>query len=218
MHHRSFLYRRSESLMLHMLTCWAHEASCIKECGLSMTIFVCMTSVLLNCRYVCIYKVTALFVSKKIYTMKWRVPGQDVDQRKLGERLWKKTVRHVKWTTIGVSGWMLLLVPAHPGWPGQNPESRKMVMCVCVCVFEANYKHIGSCCFWGRMVLAVAASAIVCTLWRCSLGLVWTLDCIINRQTCLYSDAKLGRDANKDTSVVLIRLKCVLLTQHRPSI
>jgi len=24
--------------------------------------------------------------------MKWRVPGQEVDQRKLGERLWKKTV------------------------------------------------------------------------------------------------------------------------------
>jgi len=24
--------------------------------------------------------------------MKWRVPGQEVNQRKLGERLWKKTV------------------------------------------------------------------------------------------------------------------------------
>jgi len=23
--------------------------------------------------------------------MKWRVPGQEVDQRKLGERLWKRT-------------------------------------------------------------------------------------------------------------------------------
>jgi len=27
--------------------------------------------------------------------MKWRVAGQEVDQRKLGERLWKKTVEHV---------------------------------------------------------------------------------------------------------------------------
>jgi len=27
--------------------------------------------------------------------MKWRVTGQEVDQRKLRERLWKKTVRHV---------------------------------------------------------------------------------------------------------------------------
>jgi len=26
------------------------------------------------------------------------VPGQEVDQRKLGERLWKKTVRHINWT------------------------------------------------------------------------------------------------------------------------
>ena len=25
-----------------------------------------------------------------------RVPGQEVDQRKLGERLWKKAVRHIK--------------------------------------------------------------------------------------------------------------------------
>jgi len=28
--------------------------------------------------------------------MKWRVPGQEVDQRKLGERLWKKTVKRVE--------------------------------------------------------------------------------------------------------------------------
>jgi len=27
--------------------------------------------------------------------MKRRVPGQEVDQRKPGERLWKKTVRYV---------------------------------------------------------------------------------------------------------------------------
>jgi len=33
-------------------------------------------------------------------------------------------------TTIGVSGWMFVLVPAHPGCPGQNPESHKTVECV----------------------------------------------------------------------------------------
>ena len=38
-------------------------------------------------------------------------------------------------TTIGVSAWMFLLVPAHPCWPGQNPESRKMLVCVCVCKY-----------------------------------------------------------------------------------
>jgi len=27
-----------------------------------------------------------------------------------------------------------LLVPAHPGCPGQSPESCKIVVCVCVCV------------------------------------------------------------------------------------
>jgi len=26
------------------------------------------------------------------------VTGQEVDQRKRGERLWRKTVRHVNWT------------------------------------------------------------------------------------------------------------------------
>jgi len=29
-------------------------------------------------------------------------------------------------------GEMYLLVPAHPGCPGQSPQSRKMVVCVCV--------------------------------------------------------------------------------------
>jgi len=41
--------------------------------------------------------------------VKWRVPGQEVDQRKLGERLWKKNVRCVNWTGsipwIIVDGW-----------------------------------------------------------------------------------------------------------------
>jgi len=31
---------------------------------------------------------------------------------------------------------MFLLVPAHPGFPGQIPQSRKTV--VCVCVFSGN--------------------------------------------------------------------------------
>jgi len=39
-------------------------------------------------------------------------------------------------TMICVSGCMFLLVPAHPGCPGQNAESRKMVVCVCWSCFE----------------------------------------------------------------------------------
>jgi len=38
------------------------------------------------------------------------------------------------------SGWMFLLVPAHPGFPGQIPQSHKTVVCVCVCV--SNCLHI----------------------------------------------------------------------------
>jgi len=30
---------------------------------------------------------------------------------------------------------MFLLVPAHPGFPGQIPQSRKTVVCVCVCLW-----------------------------------------------------------------------------------
>jgi len=37
-----------------------------------------------------------------------------------------------------LSGWMFLLVPAHPGCPGQIPQSRKMV----VCVWEVNLKSV----------------------------------------------------------------------------
>jgi len=33
---------------------------------------------------------------------------------------------------------MFLLVPAHPGFPGQIPQSRKMVVCV-VCVISLGY-------------------------------------------------------------------------------
>jgi len=46
---------------------------------------------------------------RNIWSMKWRVPGQQVGQRKLGERLWKRTVRRVDWTgrmpSIIVDGW-----------------------------------------------------------------------------------------------------------------
>ena len=94
--------------------------------------------------------------------MKWREPGQEVDQRKLGERLWKKTVEHVDWirrmpwivvdgesrlgwlmTTMSLSGWMFLLVPAYPGCPGQIPQSHKTVVCVCVMFNHLHACHCG---------------------------------------------------------------------------
>ena len=86
---------------------------------------------------------------RNVWSMKWRVSGQEVDQRKLGERLWKKTAEHVDWipwfvvdgesrlgwlmTTMSVSGWMFLLVPAHPGSPDKFHRAVKW-LCVCVCV------------------------------------------------------------------------------------
>jgi len=34
---------------------------------------------------------------KNVWSMKWRDPDQEVDQRGLGERLYKKIVKHVNW-------------------------------------------------------------------------------------------------------------------------
>ena len=40
----------------------------------------------------------------------------------------------------GVSGWMFLLVPAHPGSPGQRAVKRSCVG-VCMCVIYASIQH-----------------------------------------------------------------------------
>jgi len=42
---------------------------------------------------------------RNVWSMKLRVPGQEVDQRKLGERLWK-SVRHINWT--GRMPWIVI--------------------------------------------------------------------------------------------------------------
>jgi len=36
-----------------------------------------------------------------------------------------------------------LLVPAHPGCPGQSPQSREMVVYVCVCVCVCDSYKLG---------------------------------------------------------------------------
>ena len=46
-------------------------------------------------------------------------------------------------TTTSVSGWMFLLIPAHSGCPGQNPQSHKML--VCVRVTYVDYVYISLC-------------------------------------------------------------------------
>jgi len=43
---------------------------------------------------------------------------------------------------IGVSGWMSLLVLAHPGCPRQNPESHIIVVCVCLIIQKLSYLQI----------------------------------------------------------------------------
>jgi len=45
-------------------------------------------------------------------------------------------------------GEMYFLVPAHPGCPGQSPESCKMVVCVCVVTTKPSV--LGGCWMGGR--------------------------------------------------------------------
>jgi len=44
---------------------------------------------------------------------------------------------------------MFLLVPAHPGFPGQIPQSRKTVVCVC-----AYLELVDKFCYLGDMLSA----------------------------------------------------------------
>jgi len=65
-------------------------------------------------------------------------------------------------TTMSVSGWMFLPVPAHPGCPGQIPQSCKMVVC-CVCVFQLLLTNISLvCCCMGY-----ASHSAVCYYCGC---------------------------------------------------
>jgi len=63
------------------------------------------------------------------------------------------------------SGWMFLLVPAHPGCPGQIPQSRKTVVCVCVTMQRyANVVYAVVMCLFLSVCLSVCLSA---THWYC---------------------------------------------------
>jgi len=58
---------------------------------------------------------------------------------------WRKQIRD-DWlmTTIGVSGWMFLLVPARPGRPIQNPKRQLVCLCQIPTTLEFKLQHIPS--------------------------------------------------------------------------
>ena len=47
--------------------------------------------------FICFCSVQPQFHFSTFYLLFTWLPGQEVDQRKLGDRLWKKTVEHVDW-------------------------------------------------------------------------------------------------------------------------
>jgi len=53
---------------------------------------------------------------------------------------------------------MFLLVPAHPGFPGQIPQSRKTVVCVCVLAGCWRFGHYGI--YVGSLLAILAGCAV----------------------------------------------------------
>ena len=96
--------------------------------------------------------------------MKWRMPCQEVDQRKFGEIVeksdcqarklnredamdrngWRKQIQDDWWliTMIGVSGWMFLLVPAHLFVPDKIQRAVKWCVRPSVCPLIINFQFI----------------------------------------------------------------------------
>jgi len=85
------------------------------------------------------------------------------------------------------SGWMFLLVPAHPGCPGQFPQSHKTVVCVCVFLVLL---------FWCRLTQVVPDKiqdghiTVVCLCVLLTSELInhmWLLACSLSSLSCLES-------------------------------
>jgi len=74
---------------------------------------------------------------------------------------WRKQIGYLM-TAMGVSGWMFLLVPAHPGCPGQNPKSHKTVVCMYVCMYVSDTKtdviyFTQIKCYWSKISFRILA-------------------------------------------------------------
>jgi len=84
--------------------------------------------------------------------MKWRVPGQKVEQRKLGQRWWKKTVKHVDW--IGRMPWIVVdEVDRDDWWP--------------------RWVWVGECFFWLSRVVLDKIQRAVKRLCVCDSDRMW---------------------------------------------
>jgi len=84
---------------------------------------------------------------RNVWSIKWRVLGQEVDQRKLAERLWKKTVEHVDW----IRRMPCVVV---------NGESRQGWLMTTMSV-------VGECFFWYRLTRVVPDKFHRAVKWSC---------------------------------------------------
>ena len=58
---------------------------------------------------------------------------------------------------------MFLLVPAHPGFPGQIPQSRKTVVC-CVCIICSQCTDVDCCYMSIYSALCLCVSVLLVTM------------------------------------------------------
>jgi len=65
----------------------------------------------------------------RLYSDTALLSGQFLMHRNTAEALTRVPTGFIWWTLRGVSGWVFLLVLAHPCCPGQSPESRNTVVC-----------------------------------------------------------------------------------------
>ena len=77
---------------------------------------------------------------RNVWNMRWKAPNEEVDQRGHGKKLSRMIAKHiiwmgrmvwiiVDWMMIRmVGGWMFLLLPAHPGSPGQRAVKRLLLL------------------------------------------------------------------------------------------
>jgi len=114
---------------------------------------------------------------RNVWSMKYRVPGQQVDQRKLGKRLWKRTARHVNWRGrmpwIIVDGWSRQgMIDDHDRcrWVNVSSGTGSPPGCVCVraCVRETPVLEAGSLTRTNCSLLAMQKGSRELTIGCCS--------------------------------------------------
>jgi len=109
---------------------------------------------------------------------------------------------------------MFLLVPAHPGCPGQNPKSHKTVVCVCVCMHVGprylarcvNIKTInGNVLDWVKKLRYFGVYLVSSSKFKCNYA--YAKKAFYHLFNAIFG--RVGRQANEEVVLNLIKVKCL---------